>query len=115
MDRACHLFTVIGSPGVGKSRLVQEFVAAISERATVLRGRCLPYGEGITYWPVAEMVKQAAGVMDDDPPDLAAGKVAALMPAEEGKVAAERLVQAMGFAEAGAPAEEIAWAFRKLL
>lgn len=48
-DRACHLFTVIGSPGVGKSRLVHEFVSAIADRSTVLRGRCLPYGAGITY------------------------------------------------------------------
>src|SRR5438093_1343520 len=115
MDRACHLFTVIGSPGVGKSRLVQEFVAAISERATVLRGRCLPYGEGITYWPVAEMVKQAAVVTDDDAPDAASAKVAALLPGEEGGLVTERLIQAMGFTEAAAPAEELAWAFRKLL
>src|SRR5213593_4003110 len=103
MDRACHLFTVIGSPGVGKSRLVQEFVAAISERATVLRGRCLPYGEGITYWPVAEMVKQAAVVTDDDAPDAASAKVAALLPGEEGGLVTERLIQAMGFTEAAAP------------
>jgi len=115
LDRACHLFTVIGSPGVGKSRLVQEFVAAVSDRAMVLRGRCLPYGEGITYWPVAEMVKQAAGVTDDDAPEAAAAKVADVLPAEERGLVAEHLVQAMGFTEAAAPAEELAWAFRKLL
>ena len=52
---------VLGTPGVGKSRLVAEFVADLAERATVLSGRCLPYGEGITFWPIAEVVRQSAG------------------------------------------------------
>ncbi|TMK63846.1 MAG: zinc-ribbon domain-containing protein, partial [Actinobacteria bacterium] len=82
-DRACHLFTVIGSPGVGKSRLVYEFVNAVQRDALVLRGRCLPYGDGITYWAVAEMVKQAAAITDGDDPDVATSKIAALVPAEE--------------------------------
>ena len=56
-DRSCHLFTVLGPAGVGKSRLVSEFLQTI-EGATVVRGRCLSYGEGITYWPVVEVVKQ---------------------------------------------------------
>ena len=59
-DRACHLLTVLGGAGVGKSRLVQEFVESLGDEVTVLRGRCLPYGEGITYWPLAEVVKDVA-------------------------------------------------------
>src|SRR5438093_7478748 len=114
-DRACHLFTVIGSPGVGKSRLVYEFVDAVQRDALVLRGRCLPYGDGITYWAVAEMVKQAAAITDGDDPDGATSKIAALVPAEEREPVADRLMQAFGLAETKAPAEEIAWAFRKLL
>ena len=55
-DRRAHLFTIYGEAGVGKSRLAREFVDGV-EGATVLAGRCLPYGEGITYWPLAEMVK----------------------------------------------------------
>jgi class 3 adenylate cyclase/tetratricopeptide (TPR) repeat protein len=55
-ERAAYLFTVLGSAGMGKSRLVQEFVKGLGEEATVLSGRCLPYGEGITYWPLVEMV-----------------------------------------------------------
>ncbi len=55
-DRACQLFTLLGVAGVGKSRLVAEFLRGLD--ATVVRGRCLPYGEGITYWPVVEAVKQ---------------------------------------------------------
>jgi class 3 adenylate cyclase/tetratricopeptide (TPR) repeat protein len=65
-DRRAHLVTIFGDPGVGKSRVVREFVAGV-ERTTILSGRCLPYGEGITYWPLAEMVKAAAGISDDDP------------------------------------------------
>ncbi len=57
-DRECHMFTLLGAAGVGKSRLVRAFLEAIGERARVLRGRCLPYGEGITYWPVVEVLIQ---------------------------------------------------------
>jgi class 3 adenylate cyclase/tetratricopeptide (TPR) repeat protein len=57
-DRACHMFTLLGAAGVGKSRLVRAFVDAVEERARVLRGRCLHYGEGITYWPVVEVLIQ---------------------------------------------------------
>jgi DNA-binding SARP family transcriptional activator len=52
--RACHLFTVLGPAGVGKSRLARELVESLGERAVVLHGRCLPYGDGITYWPLLE-------------------------------------------------------------
>src|SRR5207249_7544174 len=55
-EACCELVTVVGEPGVGKSRLVAEALASLDAR--VVRGRCLPYGEGITYWPVVEVVKQ---------------------------------------------------------
>ena len=55
-DRSCQLFTVLGLAGVGKSRLVQEFLDGVAGQALVARGRCLPYGEGITYWPLLEAV-----------------------------------------------------------
>ena len=57
-ERSCHLFTVLGSAGVGKTRLVSEFLRTLDDVA-VVHGRCLSYGEGITYWPVVEVVKQA--------------------------------------------------------
>ena len=59
----CVLVTVVGDAGVGKSRLVAEALAAVDTR--VVRGRCLPYGEGITYWPVVEAVKQLAALPSD--------------------------------------------------
>ena len=71
-----HLVTIYGDPGVGKSRLVAEFTAQAGAR--VVRGRCLPYGDGITFWPLAEIVKAEAGVLDNDPPDVALERITAL-------------------------------------
>ena len=59
--RACQLFTVLGAAGIGKSRLVEEFTEALGGDARVLAGRCLPYGDGITFWPLLEIVRAAAG------------------------------------------------------
>src|SRR5438045_4853521 len=72
-DRRAHLFTIYGAPGVGKSRLASEFVEGL-EGATVLPGRSPPYGEGVTYWPLAERVKCAAGIADADPLAVAIAK-----------------------------------------
>src|ERR687884_1884151 len=81
-DRRAHLFTIYGDPGVGKSRLAREFVETL-EGATVLAGRSLPYGEGVTYWPLAEMVKAAAGITDDDPLEIAVEKLRESCESEE--------------------------------
>ena len=64
-ESGCHLFSVLGTAGIGKSRLVTEFLAGL-HGARVLRGRCLSYGEGITYWPVVEILKQLDGLPDQD-------------------------------------------------
>ncbi|MDH5280049.1 MAG: AAA family ATPase [Thermoleophilia bacterium] len=55
-DRTCRLFTLLGPAGIGKSRLVADFLDRVGNSADVLRGRCLSYGEGITYWPLVEML-----------------------------------------------------------
>jgi tetratricopeptide (TPR) repeat protein len=60
-DSSCQLFSVLGPAGVGKSRLVHEFLRDLAGLARVARGRCLPYGEGITFWPVLEVLKEAIG------------------------------------------------------
>ena len=73
-DRRAQLVTIYGDPGIGKSRLVREFFAGL-ERTTILTGRCVPFGEGITYRPLAEMVQAAAGISPDDSPDEAFEKL----------------------------------------
>ncbi|HEX3325660.1 MAG TPA: AAA family ATPase, partial [Actinomycetota bacterium] len=110
-----HLFTVLGSVGVGKSRLVSEFLTTVAVEAVVLQGRCLSYGEGITFYPVAEVVKKAAGIVEEDSAREILIKLAALVPGDDaGDVVAERLAQMMGVIEATASAEEIAWSIRRL-
>ncbi len=98
-ERSCHLFTVLGSAGVGKTRLVSEFLRTLDDVA-VVHGRCLSYGEGITYWPVVEVVKQAGG------PELLSDGTA--------RHALEVMLGEADLASA-ATADQIAWAFRKLL
>ena len=69
---ACQLFTVLGTAGVGKSRLIAAFLEQEAGDALVLRGRCLPYGQNITFWPIGEIVRAAAGIHADDDMDSAA-------------------------------------------
>jgi class 3 adenylate cyclase/tetratricopeptide (TPR) repeat protein len=115
-ERACRLVTVLGAPGVGKTRLAAEFVAWLEGRATVLRGRCLAYGEGITYWPVAEVVREAAGIAESDGPDQATAKITALLGGhEDADTIAGRLRTVLGLTDTPAPAQETFWAARRLL
>jgi class 3 adenylate cyclase/tetratricopeptide (TPR) repeat protein len=112
-DRACQLFTVLGSAGVGKSRLVAEFLAGLGGDAEVLRGRCLPYGEGITYYPVVEAIKQAAGLADFDLLDVVEAKVCSVLEGEEHQdLVCRNVSQLIGVAEVTA-AEETFWAIRR--
>jgi class 3 adenylate cyclase len=91
---SCELVTVVGDAGVGKSRLVAEALSGVEAR--VVRGRCLPYGEGITYWPVVEVVKQLDALPSDEE-------------------AAAAMLSLLGESDRPTSADEIAWAFRKLL
>jgi class 3 adenylate cyclase/tetratricopeptide (TPR) repeat protein len=113
-DRRAHLFTIYGEPGVGKSRLAREFLDGV-ERASCLVGRALPYGEGVTYWPLAEMVKAAAGISDDDPLDEAFEKLRECCAEES---IADVLGLAAGMMEAlegERSPQEIAWAAREVM
>jgi class 3 adenylate cyclase/tetratricopeptide (TPR) repeat protein len=107
-ERACHLFTVLGAAGVGKSRLVEEFLDEIAESATVARGRCLPYGEGITFWPLLEIVRQLHGE------DVVSGIAAQLAGDENAGLIAERVAAAVGLSDGAGTGEETFWAARKL-
>jgi class 3 adenylate cyclase/tetratricopeptide (TPR) repeat protein len=93
-DSSCQLFTVLGTAGVGKSRLAYEFLNGLD--ATVVRGRCLSYGEGITYWPVVEVLRHLEE-----------------LPSDPSAAAALRSLLDQGEEETSA--EAIAWGFRNLL
>jgi class 3 adenylate cyclase/tetratricopeptide (TPR) repeat protein len=93
-ERRCEFVTIVGEPGVGKSRLVAEFAAGCGAR--VVLGRCLSYGEGITYFPVVDVIRQLAAVPQDSGADAAIRSL-------------------LGEMDAATSPDEIAWAFRKLL
>jgi hypothetical protein len=73
------VITVLGDAGVGKSRLAAELETEVGDAALALHGRCLPYGRGITYWPVAEMVRSAAGISESATADEAETRIASLL------------------------------------
>jgi len=107
-SRRPAMVTVVGAAGVGKSRLTRELVDEISDRATVLVGRCLPYGEGITYRPLAEIVRRLTGF-----PDEAAIAALAGHGPEARRIAA-RVARVAGVDSGGVTVEESQWAVRRL-
>jgi class 3 adenylate cyclase/tetratricopeptide (TPR) repeat protein len=78
-EKRPYLATLIGPTGIGKSRLVEEVVRAAGDDTVVLEGRCLPYGEGITYWPVVEIIRSAAGIAHDDDTATVSSKLGVLL------------------------------------
>jgi class 3 adenylate cyclase/tetratricopeptide (TPR) repeat protein len=102
IERTCQLVTILGAPGIGKSRLSEELAGRAGGEALVLRGRCLPYGEGITYWPLTEMLRALP-----PPAELLDGEA-------DAELVARRVAAAVGAAEGGAPSEETFWAVRRL-
>ncbi|HEY6778444.1 MAG TPA: BTAD domain-containing putative transcriptional regulator, partial [Thermoleophilaceae bacterium] len=115
-DRACHLVTVLGAAGVGKSRLIQEFIDGLGDEGSVLRGRCLPYGEGITYWPLAEVVSDMTGAGGHGPAEQSLPAIAEEL-AEEPKadLIVAGVAEALGISGSkGGPSEKIFWSVRRL-
>ncbi len=109
-----EMVTVLAPAGTGKSRLLQEFLSGAAGRARVVRGRCLSYGEGITFWPLAEIARDAAGVSEDEAAEPALSKLSALL-GEGSSDAADRLAAVMGLTESAYPVHETFWAARRLL
>jgi class 3 adenylate cyclase/tetratricopeptide (TPR) repeat protein len=110
--RSSRLVTVIGDAGLGKSRLVHEAVARAGEGTRVLRGRCLPYGDGITFWPLREMVFDAAGITNDDAPEQAREKMLTVIGEAD---VVDRLAAAAGLSAEPYPLPELYWAAGKFL
>jgi class 3 adenylate cyclase/tetratricopeptide (TPR) repeat protein len=105
-ERICVLATIVGPPGIGKSRLVGEFTQSVGQDSRVVSGHCLPYGEGITFWPLAEIVNEVGA---GDLPRLVEKVIG-----DDAGVIAERIAAATGSAESPGSPAEIFWAFRKL-
>jgi class 3 adenylate cyclase/tetratricopeptide (TPR) repeat protein len=118
--QAVQLVTVVGEPGLGKSRIVAELATYIDSQPNLViwrQGRCMPYGEGITFWALGEILKAHAGILESDPPDLAETKLDAVLP--EGSERAwfrQRLLPLLGIeATSSAEREELFTAWRRFL
>jgi class 3 adenylate cyclase/tetratricopeptide (TPR) repeat protein len=107
--RRCEHITVLGPPGIGKSRLVREAVASLGSHPLIAVGRCLPYGEGITYWPLVEIVREIAG------PDPRPRLLELFEPDENGEFVADAVAAAVGASEHGGATDETHWAIRMFL
>ncbi len=108
-ERSPQRVVLMGPAGIGKTRLAREVGDTLAERATVLVGRCLPYGEGIAFWALAEIVRQLAGETD---PLAALESVLADDPRAD--VLADRVLQAAGLEEPTAAREDLTGAVRDL-
>jgi len=104
-DRTCRLVTIVGPAGIGKSRLTAELCAAVGGDARVLTGPCLPYGDGITFWPLVRIVGALGS--DDGVHEVLAG-------AEDAGLIADRVLGAVGPTPTTAPGGEMFWAVRRL-
>jgi class 3 adenylate cyclase/tetratricopeptide (TPR) repeat protein len=114
-ERTCQLVTVLGTAGIGKTRLAEEFAVTISD-ALVLTGRCLSYGQGATYWPLREAVLGAVGLTGEESADAAEAAFAAVLcDAPDAANIISRLLALTGFNREGPVPEDVPWAVRLFL
>jgi class 3 adenylate cyclase/ATP/maltotriose-dependent transcriptional regulator MalT len=105
----CRAITIVGPAGVGKSRLIRSFLIEAEATAGFALGRCLPYGEGITFWPLAQVVEQLAGARDTDAIATFLGN------GQEAQWLAERVARAIGSSPGAAQIDEIQLGLRRLV
>lgn len=110
--RKARVAVVVGDAGAGKSRLIREVVATVGNGATVVRGRCLSYGEGITFWPVIEALRDAAAIVPDETADASRSKLAAICGDPR---VADRLASLLGLSDEPFNIDELFWAIRRWL
>ncbi len=120
VSSSVQLVTVVGEPGLGKSRIAAElfgYIDARPELVTWRQGRCLPYGEGITFWALGEIVKAHAGILESDDPGTAIAKLDVVLPeGEERAWFRQRLLPLLGIeASSSAEREELFTAWRRWL
>ena len=109
-------FALLGPAGIGKSRTAMEFADGLGEEARVLHGRCLPYGEGITFWAARDIVKQAFGIGETDSAEQVRERIRAVVPdGPEAALLADGVAELLGLSEARVGMEETFWAVRRLL
>jgi class 3 adenylate cyclase/tetratricopeptide (TPR) repeat protein len=113
---SCRLLTVVGPAGIGKTRLVDEFTASVGARASVLRGRCLSYGRGVTFWAVTEVIKQGADISPGDNEDQARRKLLAVLADQpEARRICDGVADVIGLSTTRAAPAEAFWSLRKFL
>jgi class 3 adenylate cyclase/tetratricopeptide (TPR) repeat protein len=117
---ACEIVTVMGPAGVGKSRLTGELISRLGTRSMVLQGRCLSYGDGITFWPVASVVMDAIGMEERDTQAVARRKVSEFLATTADSGADDDLVSdglgaLLGLRTADVGIQETYWAVRNVL
>jgi class 3 adenylate cyclase/tetratricopeptide (TPR) repeat protein len=112
-DRQCVRATLVGDAGVGKTRLINEFLAEAAHSARVVQGTCLAYGDGITFWPLVGMLQDAAHIVEDDDGDAARGRLAALV-GDDPEVL-DRVASIAGLVDTPYAVPELVWALRRFL
>lgn len=115
-EQTCCLVTVLGSAGVGKSRLIQEFLHRRADEATVVHGRCLSYGDGITFWPIKNVITEAAGLTGEESRESAREKIRALVAtAPDSDLIVDRVADAVGIGESVPGQRGTHWAVGRFL
>ena len=109
-----RLITLVGEAGIGKSRLIEEFVRSIADQAAVLHGRCLSYGDGITFFPLAEVLRRAAGIVPEDSEEDARIRLKSCF-GEQLADATSRIESVMGLSQHPYGQDELFWAVRAVL